>query len=69
MSDLVMRLETAAGKLDQAVRQTLGYLRMYSMDAADLRDLLQEAARRIKQLEQAVFRLQEQRMGRHADAD
>jgi hypothetical protein len=51
MSDLVMRLETAAGKINRAITSTIGNPRLYDLDAAGMRDLFQEAARRIKQLE------------------
>jgi hypothetical protein len=67
MSDLVMRLETAAAKCDVRVRQNIGV--GYPQEAADMRELLQEAARRIKELEQQARRLQEQRMGRHVDPE
>jgi len=50
MSDLVMRLETAAAKCDQRVKATLSP-RTYDQLAADWRDLFQEAAREIKRLE------------------
>jgi hypothetical protein len=51
-----MRLETAATKCDQKVKQSLiGQARAYYAEAADMRDLLQEAARRIKELEHDVF--------------
>jgi hypothetical protein len=43
-----MRLETAAAKLDRIVRLPN---KGYDQEAADLRELLQEAASRIKQLE------------------
>jgi hypothetical protein len=55
MSDLVMRLETAAAKCDQRVKATLSP-RTYDQLAADWHDLFQEAARRIKELERDLFR-------------
>jgi hypothetical protein len=55
MSDLVMRLETAVAKCDVRVRQKIGV--GYPQEQADMRELLQEAARRIKELEHDVFRL------------
>jgi hypothetical protein len=54
MSDLVMRLETAAAKCDQRVRQHIGI--GYPQELADMRELLQEAATRIKELERDLFR-------------
>jgi len=50
MSDLVMRLEVASNHCDQIVRHALG-AKSYDGLAADWRDLFQEAARRIKELE------------------
>ena len=44
-----MRLETAAAKFDQRVWRSLPD--NYDFNAADTRELLQEAARRIKELE------------------
>jgi hypothetical protein len=49
MSDLVMRLETAASKCDQRVKQRIGV--GYPQELADMRELLQEAAAWIKLLE------------------
>ena len=46
---LVMRLETAAAKFEQLVKPASR--REYNLEAADTRDLLLEAARRIKELE------------------
>ena len=46
---LVMRLETAAAKCDRLVKPTEKF--DYDFDAADMRDLLREAATRIKWLE------------------
>lgn len=54
MGNLVMRLETAAAKCDQRVKDTL-ISRNYDRLAADHRDLFQEAAIRIKELEFALF--------------
>jgi hypothetical protein len=54
MSDLVTRLETAAAKCDQLVRQHIGI--GYPQELADMRELLQEAATRIKELERDLFR-------------
>lgn len=53
---LVMRLEVAASKCDRKVRDT-GIWTDYRQDMADMRDLLQEAARKIKELEHKVFEL------------
>lgn len=47
---LVMRLETAAAKFDRKVAKALP--NGYDLNAADMRELLLEAARRIKELEQ-----------------
>jgi hypothetical protein len=46
---LVMRLETAAAKFDRKVVKSLRA--DYDFNAADMRELLLEAARRIKELE------------------
>ena len=46
---LVMRLETAAAKFDRKVAKSLP--NGYAFNAADMRELLLEAARRIKELE------------------
>jgi hypothetical protein len=53
MMPLVMRLEVAASKCDQFVRHALT-CKDYDNLAADWRDLFQEAARRIKELEHEV---------------
>ena len=50
---LVMRLETAAVKFDRLVKPTEKF--EYDFDAADMRDLLREAATRIKVLEHACY--------------
>jgi hypothetical protein len=55
MTDLVMRLETAAAKCDAHVKASIN-TRYYRADAADMRELLQEAARRIKELEHSFHR-------------
>lgn len=46
---LVMRLETAAAKFDRKVAKSMPDA--YDFNAADMRELLLEAARRIKELE------------------
>lgn len=51
---LVMRLETAAAKLDRKVVASLPS--NWDAEKADLRELLTEAARRIKQLEASFVR-------------
>ena len=53
---LVMRLETAAAKCDRLVKPTEKF--DYDFDAADMRDLLREAATRIKQLEHRMHEMQ-----------
>ena len=57
---LVMRLETAAAKFDRRVCAAsktdvqIVVAGGYDLEAADMRDLLLEAARRLKELERAV---------------
>ena len=58
---LVMRLETTAAKCDRLVKPTEKF--EYDFDAADMRDLLREAATKIKQLEHVSSMLAE-RVGR-----
>jgi hypothetical protein len=62
MSDLVMRLETAAAKCDQRVKDALP--QTYDQLASDWRDLFQEAARRIKKLEHDAHQLDSAALGR-----
>ena len=58
---LVMRLETAAAKFDQRVAPASRD--SYDMEAADMRDLLLEATKRIKELEAAVWWYSQQTEG------
>lgn len=50
-----MRLETAAAKFDRKVAKSLPSEFGYDLCAADMRELLLEAARRIKHLEATQF--------------
>jgi hypothetical protein len=52
---LVMRLETAAEHYNRRVAKSMA---IYDFSAADMRELLLEAARRIKELESVEDRLE-----------